>query len=258
MRKLLILSMFLTLGVIQHSGILSAEMTRSPNGITVGSQAQETDNMTITSGDGQLFVNGEIECYTGIILLPEYFSDVPTADTDAVKNSGAIAVATARAGKFYGLSDLTQPTYPRPITFRVDYLLGKTTAFVYTVVTATGTDIRGTYLSEVLSDPFAIGEAIFSSNTLTTQACFATLGGFTVKAGTTSTPSTDQLWYDVGFSSQVGLSNDLVAATDIVRVKEATAITTTYRTDIIYNKMSFVTAPDGSNDYTVWYKVRKK
>jgi hypothetical protein len=69
-----------------------------------------------------------------------------------------------------------------------------------------------------------------------------------VSAATTAT----SLNFQVGSGVKLGLPAHIVAATNIVKVIENKALSTTYTLDLTYDTISFAAAPDGTKNYIVY------
>ena len=144
--------------------------------------------------------------------------------------------------------DFTNTITARNIVAKIGFATGAATTTVVGSLTVTGVNARGiaTTSSIAISTTTATGVTAWRSIT----SIAVTVTSITGRA------NSENALIQIGSGNAIGLLNDVVSASDVVKVIEAGAVTTTYTVNTDYDTITFVNAPDGSKDYQVTQKVR--
>lgn len=232
--------------------------TRYPNGVTTMTPAQESTN-SITPAAGELGVQGGVIFIDGIneelILV-----DPATASNTAFKNTlistqTLVNAATTFTLAYAGFTDII---HPRNIT--ASYATGSTTGTVLTAalgsLVITGIDAKGNAATETLavSTQPALGTGNIAWRTITSAVLTTT----SIDKSDDDV-NTNTIYVRIGSGVKMGIPADIQAAGDVYKVIEAGSLTTTtYTLSTTYDTISFATAPNGTNDYTVLYKFIRR
>lgn len=184
---------------------------------------------------------------SGILVVHEYFSDIPTASTP---NALVLTTTTlVTAGTTYITGDLTQPDYPRNVVVYSSFsFVGGSTITVVATATVYGQDVFNRFVSEQIA---------FSTNTGVGNIAFASVSSVTVVCSSVSTviPSPN-IAVNIGYGVKIGLSNKVTQTADVYKVLESNVnvAVSAVTLNTTYNTITFTTPPNATRDYNVWIK----
>ena len=180
----------------------------------------------------------ESAAYTGTEEMYVYLQNIATATT-----TGGIAQEDISAsGATWEGGTIAQPDVPRNVVLTVT---DGDTSITAGTITVTGLDQGGVEVSEVFDVTDGLvqtGDVVFAKITAVAGADFAGNG-----AGDT---------VDMGYGVKIGLPNGKKGGLSITKlVANGTEQATSVTVDTTNGSYTSSTAPDGSNDYEIWYKV---
>jgi hypothetical protein len=206
------------------------------------------DNQFLVRSDGSILSSG------GVVNCYQEWNN-PSVSTTVVYLNVKVATTTLiSGGSTY--SNVVQPTGSPALSnvgrcisaaFNFDVGNGTHTAMAGTL-TITGISSRGNLVSEVvtLSSGMAFsnyGYVTINSLVVVMTSCAGELAQTTVNVF-------------VGYGDKIGLINDVINSADVYKVTEAGVNTTTYVVDPTYDTIDFVTNPDNTSDYQVYYRAK--
>jgi hypothetical protein len=103
-------------------------------------------------------------------------------------------------------------------------------------------------------DQFGVSQTetvIASTNSVVGSVAWATVTSITAGSYSSNTGES-AVKISIGTGLKLGLPVQLVDSTDIVKVIENNAVSTTYVIDYTKDTITFAAAPDGSKNYSVW------
>lgn len=181
--------------------------------------------------------------------VPLVFLDVAAASNTAFKNTAISTATLVAAATTFTLANAgyTDIIVPRNIVIISSVQVPAT----YTgIAVISGTDHRGNAATE------SVNVSTWTGTSMGTGS--VAWSSITSIALTTTETSAAALSIQVGSGNKIGLGNVIKSSSAIWKVIEAAALTTTYVLDATYNTITFVNAPDGTKDYTVWMAVGEK
>ena len=142
------------------------------------------------------------------------------------------------------LTGIVQPDYPRNLVLTIT---DADTSITGIQITVSGIRANGKYDTETSTS--ITGEVL--------SKAWAYIDSITVDSIAGGVAAIDYL--DIGWGDKFGLSGSVYSNTDIykVNINNVNSLTTSQTINTIYNTIVFTTAPDGTNDYQVWYIIRK-
>lgn len=185
--------------------------------------------------------------YYGLPLVVPYI-DVAAASATAYKNTTVSTATLVAAATTFTLAnaDYTDIITPRNIVAVISFAHGGATSTVTGTLVAYGYNNLGQYTTETLT---------ISTNSATGSVAWRTITSYLLTITAISGASTDAA-VNIGSGVKIGLPLDVLASNDIVKCIEGGALTTTFTVDSTYNSITFVNAPNGTNDYQVWLDNR--
>jgi hypothetical protein len=185
-----------------------------------------------------------------LINNPVTWIDPAAASATAYANT-SISTATLILGTTeltLAKGDYTDIITPRNVALKVSFATGAATTTVVGNCVITGTNARGLAAEETITISTTSAAGNVAWRTITSVEWTVT--------SITGRETANNALLQLGSGTKIGLPNDAVYTADIEKVNEAGSLTTTYTLDLTYDTITFVNAPDGSKDYTVWQKVR--
>ncbi len=256
MKKILLaLVLSSILGIVSYAAIGDIASWGTNTG---GDNALTVDSSGNTNVKGALAVTGAatfdstITASAGFMNYTQTFIDPATAsatayDTASISTTTLVAGATTLT---LANGDYTDMIHPRNVVAVIDFATGIATTTVAGTLLITGVNTRGTASTESLT---------VSTNSATGSVAWSTITSLVwTITSVTGRESAENANLKLGSGVKMGIDNDVTAAADITKVIEAGSLTTTYTLNTTYDTISFVTAPNGSNDYTVRHKVEAK
>lgn len=178
------------------------------------------------------------------------WENLPAVSTAAILNSVSITTTSLVANTTtYTLSagDFTDIVFPRNITADCAFATGEATTTVAGILTITGKNQFGNATTE---------SVLVSTNAVAGNVCWATITSLQFSGFTISGASESNISLSVGTGLKIALSNNIESTADAIKVIEAGATSTTYTLNATYDSISFASAPNGTNDYYVYYNAR--
>jgi hypothetical protein len=176
--------------------------------------------------------------------------DLPAASTASVLSTVSIATATLVAnGTSYTLAaaDYTDIVFPRNLTVDVAFSSGEATTTVTGNLVITGLDQFGKNNTETISISTNSANGVVTWSTVTTlQFSNVTIAGASVANASLS----------VGSGNVIALPDNIQSSSDIIKVIENGATSTTYIVNTTYDSIDFASDPDGSKDYYI-YQIKR-
>lgn len=251
MKKILATTIFAFLCV---SFSFSGTASNFDHGIVVGSDAQES--LLINSvGEGDLGVIGDAEVYggirvsSGILRVPEFFLNIAAAANTTFRNASEVStLASATTAWTLAEVDYTDVIEPRNVVAIITYTAGGDTTTCTTAANIVGKDLRGNAVTERI---------VFSTNVGTGVYAYSTITSITVEKATMTAVMYNPL-ISIGTGVKIGLSNDMIWESDIVKVVGDSVPDTGYTLNKVYNTITFTTAPDGNHSYKVWTRPQQR
>jgi hypothetical protein len=235
--------------------------------VSVAGYAQNGDLFatgTNTGGDNAFRVdsNGKVISANGILNAKETFIDIPTASSSTFANTitkNFVIATLVASGTSYTLAagDYSDMVFPRTV---VAVIQSSNTATITNtsgtgVLTITGVNARGGAVTEVLA---------LSTTTAESYNAFSSITSFTITLSTAimTGGTSAKVGIGIGTGTGIGLSNDLgLVNGNVYHITDAGTgytlaafITAGGLVSSTYDTINFVNAPNGSNDYNVWYK----
>lgn len=196
-----------------------------------------------------------LEATSGILNVCDRFVDVPAASTSAWKSDYLCYVSTVQliagattwtraAGDipntYQGRNVVVQQSYVVGVasqvcegTWGISGILVRTGAMGYEALTGTSTQVAGNEAWVVVDTITYTATKILDANT--------------------------NVYFGIGTGVKLGLHNDIAASGDVLYLNEAgTYKATPAAVDTTYNTVTMNTAPNGTNDYDVWSKPRRR
>lgn len=192
-----------------------------------------------------------VSSYTKPIVVSEYFSDIVTASTFSVYTTGGAGISTATATRYFGTASLTQPGEARNVQCTAKFDTGLSTQSATITWVVAGVNSLGDSVTETLTSTAPMTVVGNWAYTYISSISFTMTG--------LSETSNANICLDMGTGNKLGLAGKIVSTSDVFGVKEATVLKSVGSETIstTYNTIDFITDGNGSNDYKVWYKIRK-
>jgi len=200
---------------------------------------------------------GSLSVSSGIQNVHEYFSDVPAASSNAVTSGNGLTITSTTlvdSGTTYITRDLTQMVVPRNLVVRASFTTPSgTTTTLRGMATFYGINNLGINATEPI---------VFSTADTFGSVAWASISSVTIEITSVTAGTFDpaNVLVVFGSSDAIGLANVVESTGDIYKLVEAGA-DNVVDSSVIYDSTNytiiFETAPDGSNDYSVWAINRK-
>ena len=191
--------------------------------------------------------------------------DVPAISGTALTGTAGIVIATATlvdSGTTYvngaaGTSNqFTQITFPQNITCDTAFSTGESTASVSGTLTIRGYDCMGIYKTEALP---------VSTNSVSGNVAWATINSTVFSRFTISNTVVSSCTINLGTGYKLGIAGDIRNSSDVYKITQASVDVSTCAkiggcVSAKYNTIdtSKIVVPDGSIDYILIYRNRKK
>lgn len=233
--------------------VVFAQTYTGSTGLVVGTRAQHaTSGFTVGAGD--LYVAGKLMCSDGInqeLVLIDPATASQTAYMNFAFEPNALMVAGGTTSYTLTNGDFTDIITPRNLVIISSATTAPTATFSGSVL-ITGTDAKGRAATETIT--------ISTNTTLygTGNKAWSSVTSLALVITSTGNVSTAAFKLQVGSGNKIGMPADIQAAGDIYKVIEAGALTTTAVISAVYDTITFVNATDGSKDYHVFYKFKKR
>ena len=193
-------------------------------------------------------------CIAKPTFNPQLFFSAP-ATASVTSQANAIAISTTTlvaATSTWLLSDggYTDIIVPRNISASVTFAAGIATTTVTGKLTVNGLDQFGVSMSEdiTLSTNTANGVKAWSTVTSVVWTITAITGRL----------NTGNALLNLGTGVKIGLPAVITDSNMVLKVIENNALSTTYTLDKTYYTITFASAPNGSQNYTVYCKPQKR
>ena len=224
------------------------EVRMDSSGSIIQKAGSNADNvLSSTTVNGSLDITGDFNITTAeLAVFQETFIDAIAVDSNTYLSQLDISTSAIGAAgtTSYVLADiLVQPTYPRTVSFVMTDSAANSTG----TITIGGTTANG----DIVTDTYSFGGANMGVTRVTDHA-FIYLS--TVSIAYSGYGSDDDELFWVGVSSHVGVANDPSSAANLVNAIENGARVTSGTWDFTYDKYLPATAPNGTIDYTLYYK----
>lgn len=222
------------------TGGLVITLSDNDDVVAVIKNNKNTDVWTLR--DETLNIDGRLVVSKGIANIPRLFLDLATADEDIIVDITATTAAFISSGTTLLAANITQPAAGRNVVL-VSTGEFSSTHTITGYATFYGTDTKGQVVTET----------IYFTTTTTVgigNVALIYISSITFWGGATTDGNAKILNVLVGTGVKIGLANSIKAVTDVYSVLEA-GTRTSPEVDAIYDTVSFVTAPNGSNDYEV-------
>lgn len=185
-----------------------------------------------------------------LVNIIDNWENLPAVSTAAILNSVSITTTSLVASATtYSLEngDFTDIVFPRNITADCAFATGEATTTVIGTLTITGKNQFGIATTESIA---------MSTNAVAGNVCWSTITSLEFNDFTISGASVSNIVLSVGTGLKIALSNNIESAIDIIKVIESGAASTTYILNTTYDSIYFASAPNGTNDYYVYYNAR--
>lgn len=182
-------------------------------------------------------------------LTYQSWTDIATISSNTVF-SRAITTGTLQGLTTGWTQAITQFVTPRNVTVGFDFSN-------YDVVPATQ-QINGTVkVSGISNKGKILTEVIIASNTeIAGNIAFVKVDTitFNVTFGYSTRQRCSGVHVNVGFGLKIGLCGNITATTDVIKLNEAgsNVLPSAATISAVYDTISFVSAPNASNDYWLW------
>lgn len=259
--KLFLATLFLLGAGYVFAGVPSSENVRYDQ---AGYQRQDNSYALRITSSGHIFGEnaaenrlgdptypwGGLVVASGVVNAKDYFSDLTTASTSAYRANGfTISTTTLLAsGTTFAAADFSaNGNWPRNIVLQGT--AAATTQNFFATATVTGINGLG------LNDSESI---LFSTTSAAGNVAWSRVDSISVVSSSVSALAANII-ITVGTGVKIGLSNAIGNAGNIYKLVEAGSNVAPASATIstTYNTITFVSAPDGSKDYDVWYHAER-
>jgi len=191
------------------------------------------------------------------IVLVETFLAPAAASATTFKSAATVnftLAALIAGGTSFTLanSDYSDAIVPRNIVAVIASTTGVNATNFAGTLTITGYDSKGVYHTGSTAEVLQL-----STVTVTGSVPFTKIERFDISVSTGQIDiSTGKVGISIGTGVKIGLANGIGEASDVIKVLENGAVATTYTLDFINDTITFVAAPNGSDNKQVKYKVK--
>lgn len=193
-----------------------------------------------------------VSSFTNPINTKDTWSDVPTASSFTIYTMSIASGVIFLADYTIGVDGITQMQTGRTVQASMVFTGAGSATYLRGTVLVHGVNTKGVAVSETIA--ISTGNTAYYSNN-----AFLYISSFTARLTYKNTSATTSIFLNVGSGEKLGLSNDVITNTDVYGIREGTALVSpgSVVVDTDYDTVDFVTDPNDSNEYEVYYKIRK-
>jgi hypothetical protein len=252
-KKIITLIAPLLISASLYAGIAGNNNSRfgDQNGVIVGSDTNENTFFTAT---GSTVTAGQILVYDKLYRYKSYANPSPviylapaTASGTAYKvlNISSATIMAAATTWTLASSMYTDIITPRNLVFVSSAATTNTAQVMSLSALVTGVDAKGNSATETIT---------FSTTTGTGNIAWSTITSVVVSATAVGTGADTNITIDMGSGVKIGLPCDLISSSEVLKVTENAALSTTYTLSTTYDTITFAAAPDSTKHYVVWLR----